>query len=122
MAGHPVVHIEISAIDPQAASKFYSEVFGWKIEIDPNFNYYQFLPGSGPNGAFVQTGTDISAVEAGQQLIYFGADDIPGTLARIEANGGKVLASETEIPGIGSFAIFTDPTGNKIGLFKGNPQ
>jgi len=31
--------------------------------------------------------------------------------------GGKILRSKTEIPGIGWFGIFKDPTGNSIALF-----
>jgi predicted enzyme related to lactoylglutathione lyase len=28
---------------------------------------------------------------------------------------------KTEIPGMGWYAIFSDPTGNRIGLFTGRP-
>ena len=39
MEGHPIVHIEIASSDPKAAGKFYSDLFGWKIEVDDRFNY-----------------------------------------------------------------------------------
>jgi len=32
MAQHPIVHIEFSAKDREAAGKFYSEIFGWQIQ------------------------------------------------------------------------------------------
>ncbi len=35
MPTYPVVHLEISAKDPAAASKFYGDLAGWKIEVDP---------------------------------------------------------------------------------------
>ena len=53
----------------------------------------------------------------GDVLIYIGTDDIEASLAKIQALGGKVVAPKTEIPQTGWFAIFTDPTGNKIGLY-----
>ncbi len=53
MPTYPIVHLEISAKDPAAASKFYADLAGWKIEVDPNFNYYQFTAEGGPGGGFV---------------------------------------------------------------------
>ena len=35
------------------------------------------------------------------------------------ALGGKALVPPTPIPGIGHFAMFSDPAGNNIGMFKG---
>ncbi len=44
-----------------------------------------------------------------------------GTLERIVAAGGKVALARTEIQGMGWFALFTDPTGNTVGLFTDKP-
>ena len=35
MSEHPIVHIEFSADDRQAAGKFYQDVFGWKVTDVP---------------------------------------------------------------------------------------
>ena len=115
MANHPIVHVEISATDPQAAGKFYSSVFDWKLEHDETFNYLQFAAPPGPGGAFQQT--DDGGNRPGMVRVYIGTDDIEATLARIEASGGKVLMPKTEIPMIGWFAIFNDPTGNELALY-----
>jgi predicted enzyme related to lactoylglutathione lyase len=50
-------------------------------------------------------------------VIYIDTDDIDEMLGRIEAAGGKTLLPKTEIPGMGWFAFFADPTGNRIGLY-----
>ena len=42
----------------------------------------------------------------------------PPALEKIVANGGKVLAPKTEIPNIGWYAFFSDPTGNNMALYK----
>ncbi len=115
MKSHPIVHIEISAKDPAAASKFYAELCGWKIEVDPQFNYHQFAAEGGPGGAFVEA--DGQQFKAGDIVPYIGTDEIDAVLKKAEALGGKTLQPKIEIPGIGWYALFADPTGNRIGLY-----
>ena len=55
-------------------------------------------------------------------IVYVGSDDIDADLAKVESLGGKTVFPKTEIPHVGWFAIFTDPTGNRIALFKGVGQ
>ena len=118
---HPFVHVEIPADDTLAAGKFYGDVFGWNIQTDPTFNYTQFQAEGGPGGGFVSTheATDGGMVQykADSLLLYIGTDDIDASLAQVEAHGGKTVLPKTEIPGIGWFAIFTDPTGNHLALY-----
>lgn len=116
---NPIVHLELAAHDPAASGKFYADVFGWKIEVDPNFNYYQFTSEGGPGGGFNKIGEQ--GTNAGDVIPYLGVDDIDAALSRVEAAGGKTVTPKTEIPGIGWFAHFTDPGGNRIGLFAGPP-
>lgn len=118
MANHPIVHVEIPANDVQAMGKFYSSVFDWKLNLDTQFSYLMFQAEGGPGGGFVQLGgPETEGYEPGRVLVYVGTDDIPATLAAVEAQGGQTVMPKTEIPGTGWFAIFTDPTGNRIGLF-----
>jgi predicted enzyme related to lactoylglutathione lyase len=120
MAKHPIVHVEIPANDPKTTGEFYSKVFDWKLELDPAFDYLQFDGQGGPGGAFVQVDENgPTQVKANSLLMYIGTDDIDGDLARIESHGGSVVAPKMEIPGQGWFAIFADPTGNKLGLYTG---
>jgi len=54
---------------------------------------------------------------------YVTTDDIEASLEKIGSNGGSTVVPKTEIPGFGHFAIFSDPTGNRIELFSGsNPE
>lgn len=120
MPALPFVHVEISAKDPAAASRFYSELFGWKIERDPQADYYMFAAEGGPGGGFVKPDGD--QYKAGDVVPYLGTDDIDGLLKKIEARGGKTLLKKTEIPGMGWYAFFADPTGNRLGLFQELPS
>jgi predicted enzyme related to lactoylglutathione lyase len=116
MNAHPIVHLELSANDPAAASKFYSELCGWQIEHAPEFDYYQFRADGGPGGGFVQVGGP-SAAKAGDVLPYIGTDDIDAMLKKAESLGAKTIVPKSEIPMTGWFAVFEDPTGNRVGLY-----
>ena len=127
MTNHPFVHIEIPANDVGTTSKFYGDVFGWNIQTDPTYNYAMFSAEGGPGGGFVATGgegTDGGMVQykPDSLLVYIGTDDIDASLASIEQHGGKTVLPKTEIPHVGWFAIFTDPTGNHVALFTAAPQ
>ena len=120
MNAHPIVHIEIPATDLKATSQFYADVFGW--QIDPSTeNYPLFKAEGGPGGGFVlltdETTSGPVPFGVGRPLMHLATDDIEATLATVEAHGGKTLRTKAEIPGIGWWAVFADPTGNPIGIF-----
>jgi predicted enzyme related to lactoylglutathione lyase len=116
MGKHFIAHMDIPTSDPSASSKFYSELFGWKINVDQSVNYFMFQPESGPGGGFVTL--DMYGSKVGEVLVYVSTDDIDATLAQAEALGGKTLMPKVEIPGNnGAFAFFADPSGNRIGLY-----
>lgn len=119
MSKHPIVHIEISANDLEAAGKFYSDLFGWEVEQMPELNYATFAADDGPGGGFNPVSEDNPA---GAVVIYVGTDDIEGTLKKAESLGAKTLVPKTEIPQMGWFALFEDPTGNTIGVYTGMDQ
>jgi len=52
-------------------------------------------------------------------VVYIGTGDINATLAEIEKHGGKTISPKTEIPGMGWFALFSDPGGNLVGIYTG---
>ncbi|MEN8172438.1 MAG: VOC family protein [Chloroflexota bacterium] len=114
MANHNIVHIEFSAQDREAAGKFYSEAFGWKIQQFPEMNYTIFETEDGPGGGFNPVSENNPA---GTVLVHIATDDIEDNLAKIESLGGSTLVPKTEIPQVGWFAIFTDPTGNQVALY-----
>jgi predicted enzyme related to lactoylglutathione lyase len=115
MANHSIVHIEFPAVNIEAAGKFYAELFGWNVQSHPEMNYATFQSEGGPGGGFPQV--DGQMVNPGGVLVYVDTDDIDASLARAESLGGSTVVPKTEIPGVGWFGIFTDPTGNRVALF-----
>ncbi len=120
MTGHPIVHLEIAAKNPAELDKFYANVFGWKTEVDSQFDYHQFSAEGGPGGGFVQT--DGKTYNPGDIVPYHGVDNIDTMLDKIQSKGGKVLMQKTEIPGMGWYALFADPAGNRLGLYEVREQ
>jgi uncharacterized protein len=116
MPNHPIVHVHIPTLEGKESAEFYANTFDWNLEHMPDYNYWQFKAGNGPTGGFLQASE--AGIAINQLLVYIGTDDIAESLARIEANGGKTIQPELEIPGTGWFAIFSDPMGNSLALFK----
>ena len=114
MSEHHIVHVEFSAQDREAAGKFYSDLFGWKIQQYPEMNYATFDTGEKAGGGF----NPVSETNpAGSVLVHVSTDDIDATLAKAEALGAKIVLTKTEIPDTGWFGIFSDPTSNMVALY-----
>jgi uncharacterized protein len=123
VSNHPVVHIDIPASDPKAAGKFYAEAFNWNIHTDEGYSYTMFQAEGGPGGGFINLGDMAGlSVKPGDVLLYIDTDDIDASLAKIKALGGTVLLGKTEIPHVGWWAAFSDPSGNRMGLFTNLPR
>ena len=114
MSKRNVVHVEIPAVDVEAAGRFYQGLFGWKLQHVPEMNYTMWEDGSGSGGGFPQVSEDNPA---GRVLVYIDSEDIEADLKKVEALGGRVLQPKMEIPGTGWFGIFQDPTGNVLALY-----
>ena len=114
MSKRNVVHIEIPSANVGAASQFYAELFGWKMQHIPDFNYTMWEDGSGFGGGFTEPSNENPA---GKVLVYIDSDDIEADLKKAAALGGKVVHPKTEIPGTGWFGIFEDPSGNMLALY-----
>jgi uncharacterized protein len=114
MTKRNIVHIEIPTADRQATAKFYQQLFGWKMTDIPEMSYITWEPEVGPGGGFSPIGDDL---KAGEVLIHVSSDDIEADLKKIEKLGGTVVRAKSEIPGVGWWGVFRDPTGNPIALF-----
>lgn len=118
MSKRNIVHVELSSRDLTESAKFYQDLFGWKTEMVPEMNYATWEAGEAPMGGF--NPPDMS--KPGEVLIYIDSENIDADLKRAESLGGTVLREKTEIPKIGWFGIFKDPTGNQVGLFTTLPS
>ena len=109
---NPVVHFELIGKDAAALQKFYGDLFGWRVDANNPMNYGVIdTGGGGINGG-------IAGGEQASNAFYIEVDDPQAYLDRIEAAGGKTIVPVTVIPGMVTFAQFSDPEGNVVGLVK----
>ncbi|MFX1255030.1 MAG: VOC family protein [Promethearchaeota archaeon] len=116
---HNFVHIQLQVTDLDEASKFYSTVFGWKVNRSPAMENYAFFEvdeeGEQMGGGFF---LGEGKPSTGTCYLYINAKDIPSKLAIIKQAGGKILLEKTPLPGNNGFiARFEDPFGNALGLW-----
>jgi predicted enzyme related to lactoylglutathione lyase len=116
MTRHSIVHVEIPAKNREQSARFYSDLFGWKYEHMAGPVPYTSFETGNIGGGFPDI--DGKMFEAGDVLVYVDSDDIDGDLQRAQTLGASVLVGKTEVPGYGHFAIFKDPSGNRMALWK----
>ena len=114
MTKRNIVHIEISTRNSEETIKFYQGLFGWKVDRMPEMNYATWEADEAPGGGFSPVAEDN---KAGEILIHVNSDDIEADLKKAKSLGATIVREKTEIPGIGWWGIFKDPTGNKIALY-----
>ena len=116
---NPVGWFEIPAIDLDRAKKFYESVFDVELTLTTmgpaEMAWFPMVEnGIGASGTLIKT-EGYAPSHAGT-LIYFTAPDIEGTLAKVNANGGKTLIPKTSIGEYGFIAHFEDSEGNRLAL------
>lgn len=117
MAAYPVVHLEYTTSDPLKAREFYGPVFGWKTEHDERFDYVQAFPPNGPSIGFPRSNPE-QGWNPGDHTLYLGSPDLQASLNQVAQAGGQILVPATDMPGIGSWALFSGPGGVRYALFK----
>lgn len=117
----PVVHWEFWSKDAAKTSDFYAKVFDWKIDHHPEINYRVVNTGGGGINGGIMT-PDRSGPWPGNMSFYIDVDDLAAYRKKITDAGGKVVVEEQEVPGMGSFSLFSDPDGRVIGIWKNNAR
>ena len=114
---------DLSTPDPAAASHFYSELFGWKLEKGQNDpsgylhikNGEQFIGGIPP-------------VEYRQPnapphwLAYFEVSDCDSVTVTAKNLGGKTYLEPTTMENVGRWSVMTDPQGAVFAPFQAIPH
>jgi len=109
-----LVHWEFVSEDPSRTRPFLEAVFGWEFRTVPGVDYQVFTAPSGPGGAVVRA----SAEQSRGVLNYVLSTSLEDDLRKIEEAGGRVRVGKTEIPHIGWWALFEEPTGLVLALFQ----
>ena len=133
-----IVHFEIPADDVDRAKKFYSDLFGWKIEkisgsTDNNNGRLTSAATGEPIEYWIITTTDDkenkAAVDGGMMkrqmpehhiTNYIGVDSVDEYSSKVEELGGKLFAPKHAVPGMGYFALCSDTENNVFAIWEAN--
>jgi predicted enzyme related to lactoylglutathione lyase len=113
--------VELMTRDPDGATEFYTRVFGWGTEVstDPAAPYTQFqVDEESIAGMMPMIGDQWPAELPDHWMVYFGVGDVDAAAALVPRLGGTVGQQPTDIPGVGRFAIFSDPSGAYFSVLK----
>lgn len=114
---NPFVHVELNTDDPAKARAFYAKVFRWQLEDVPmpGGPYTMVKVGDGTGGGILKKPMP-SAPTA--WLPYVQVDDLAKTIAAAREHGAQIVLEKTEVPGMGVYGIFVDPTGAALGVWE----
>jgi predicted enzyme related to lactoylglutathione lyase len=123
---HTVVHFEIPADDPERATRFYRELFGWKIQ--------KFDSDGGPDYWVVST---VATDEKGHPVRpgvnggvtrrphpghppvnYVSVESVDEYARKAKRLGAEEVMPKTPVKGMGWFAWLKDTEGNVFGIWQ----
>ena len=121
---HTIVHFEIPAQNVEKLRKFYSNVFGWKIEKAQGPIEYWLIetvpvdeqmrtlrPGVN-GGIYKKERAELKPVN------YFSVESIDEYEKQITKQGGRIVSSKQEVMGVGWIAVAVDPEGNQFAVLQ----
>lgn len=103
--------IDLSTQNAEASRDFYSKLFGWQVDVNPDPQY----------GGYARAqldGQDVAGIGPAQEAdqptawsFYVGTDDASEIARKVEAAGGRVIAAPFDVGDQGRMAVFMDPVG-----------
>ncbi len=115
---------ELMTTATDKAGEFYTGLFGWGKDVQSfgPMEYTMFTHNGGPTAGMLQITPEMGNIPP-NWLVYFAVDDCDARVQKATELGGNVMKPADDIPGIGRFAILTDPQGAAFAIIKlENPQ
>jgi uncharacterized protein len=125
----PVVHFEMPAEDRKRMAKFYTNAFGWQMQmLGEDMGNYVLATTTAEvdkkgrpkkvgmiNGGFYTKSDDMPAQ---YPSVVIAVDDIKKSMNKVVKAGGKVIGEPMEIPGFGMYVSFFDTEGNRVSIME----
>jgi hypothetical protein len=97
-----------------ACRSFYARLFGWtpKEQKMGPMTYTMFHAGGEPVGGMM-------AAQGGAPsawLAYVAVENVDAKAKEVGALGGKVVVPPTDVPNVGRFCVFVDPSGAALAM------
>ena len=131
-----IVHFEIPVDDVERAKKFYSDLFGWKIEKLPvadnddgeltsaatgqPIEYWRITTTTTEDKGNKALGGGLMKRQMPEHHItnYIGVTSVDEYSSKVENLGGKVVAPKHAVPRMGYFALCLDTENNAFAIWE----
>ena len=129
-----IVHFEIPADDIERTRKFYSDLFGWKIEkwsgtasgeltsaaAGQSMEYWMVTTTDDKGNKALGGGMMKRQMPEHHITNYIGVKSVDEYMSRVKNLGGKVVAPKHAVPGMGYFALCLDTENNSFAIWESN--
>ena len=113
---NPFVHTELNTTDVPKAKEFYSKLFDWKLEdMAGGMEYTLVKTGDASIGGIMKHPMPGAP---SFWLSYVLVDDIHASTAKAKSLGATSIKEVQEVPNMGWFSIFADPTGAAFAIWQ----
>ena len=114
--GNAVMQFQIISKTPDETARFYSEVFGWKVDADNPMGYRRIDTGSTDG---IQGGIWPAPPQAPNFVqLFMLVEDVNAAVTRATARGAKLLIPPTKLPEGDEMAVLHDPQGMSFGIWQ----
>jgi hypothetical protein len=103
--------------DAEGAHRFYTELFGWTVDVAEEFGGYATFHRDGVAVGGCMGNADPEH-PADFWTVYLRVDDIAATVAAASAAGGSELLAPMPVGDLGHMALVGDPSGAPTGLWQ----
>jgi uncharacterized protein len=112
------VWVDLSSSDPEGSRAFYSKVFGWRAEVnpDPQYGGYALAKIDGKDVAGIGPQQSPGAPTA--WMLYIGTENADDLAKKVQSAGGSVVAPPFDVGEQGKMAVFQDPSGAFISAWQ----
>jgi predicted enzyme related to lactoylglutathione lyase len=121
-----IVHFEVPADDVERSRKFYSDLFGWKMEKWPGMESgmeYWIINTTDNEGSKAVGGGMMKRQNPQQGITNFiDVTSVDEYSAKVQSLGGKIVAPKQAVPTMGFFAVCLDTENNTFGIWETNPN
>lgn len=109
--------IDLFTNDAPGAHAFYTELFGWTVDVNDEFGGYAtfFKDGQAVGGCM---GNSDPEHPADFWSVYLSTPDIGATYAKAQEAGGQAILAPMAVGDLGQMAVVADPSGAAVGLWQ----
>ncbi len=110
---------ELATRDTKRAKAFYTELFNWRAKTSEQspMPYTEFEAAGQEIGGMMEMTPQYGDAPP-HWLPYVTVADCDATSSKVTRNGGRLLVPPKDIPKVGRFAVFMDPTGAALAVIQ----